>query len=104
MRKPIVSRKLKQTIYKVVCADKITGQPVTTELKLYGLHATDDKDKAIKQLKKQLENTNYLPVKIMSSHTEVKLYGMDPQKFFSEAVELDPVTRTPIKHEQNKEN
>lgn len=102
MRKPIVSRQLKATIYTVVCVYKDTGQPVTTELTLYGIQKKVDLDTALKLLQRQTENTNIKPVHINSYRTVNKLFGMDPDEFFKHAVELDPVTRLP--KPQTKEN
>lgn len=103
MRKPIVSRKLKGTIYNVVCIFNDTGQPVTTELTLYGIQKKIDDAAALKLLQRQTEGTNIKPVHINSSRTVNKLFGMDPDEFFKHAVELDPETRKPITESEKGE-
>lgn len=59
-----------------------------------------------KKIQKEVEKTlpeNLKFVAVESSTPVVKLYGLDEAQFMDMAIELDPVTRKPLKTEAPKE-
>ena len=94
-RKQMITREIKTIIYTVKAVTK--DDEITTET--IELQASLDTKKVRPALEKACETLGVDMVKIMSSTESVRMYGMEIPEFMAHAVELDPITRAPLKND-----
>lgn len=94
-RKQMITREIKTIIYTVKAVTK--DDEITTEK--FELQASLDTKKVRPALEKACELLDLDMVKIISSTESVHLYGMEIPEFMRYAVELDPITRAPLKND-----
>lgn len=89
MRKRMVTRTITSTICEVKVYHKSTNEVITETHTLSGAYNAETYDKAMKALKKWLENNDTVVVAIISMHNVEHKYGMDEQDFIQCADMLD---------------
>lgn len=100
-RKPMVTRTFETTICEVMTVNTDIASVDTMIVRLPRTYKTDDE--MLKACKLTTETDTLKVVKIVTSWTEEKLYGMSEKDFMMFSVELDPVTRRPIDSEEDEE-
>ena len=89
MRKRMVTRTITSTICEVKVYHKSTNEVITETHTLSGEYNADSYDKAMKAMKKWLENNDTVVVAIISMQNVEHKYGMDEQDFIQSADMLD---------------
>lgn len=89
MRKRMVTRTITSTICEVKVYHKSTNEVITETHTLSGEYNADSYDKAMKAMKKWLENNDTVVVAIISMQNVEHKYGMDEQDFIQCADMLD---------------
>lgn len=87
-----ITRTIEFTKVTALAVNTETEETETVEFTLAGKY--DDEKKAKKALEKL--DTGYIPVLVKSLESADKLFGITPEKFMENAVELDSETRKPI--------
>ena len=90
-----ITRTVKSTTITYKCAN-LSDDTITTET-ITVAKVFADADEAKKYLDKVNPYENVAILKVISLEQTEKLYGMTVDDFMKKAVELDPVTRRPIK-------
>lgn len=89
MRKRMVTRTITSTICEVKVYHKSTNEVITETHTLSGAYTAETYDKAMKAMKKWLENNDTVVVAIISMQNVEHKYGMDEQDFINCADMLD---------------
>ena len=89
MRKRMVTRTITSTICDVKVYHKSTNEVVTEQHTISGSFDAESYDKAMKVLKRWLENNDTVIVAIIEMHTVEHKYGMSEQDFIQCADMLD---------------
>lgn len=89
MRKRMVTRTITSTICDVKVYHKSSNEVITEQHTISGAFDAESYDKAMKALKKRLENADTVVVAIIEMHTVEHKYGMDEQDFIQYADMLD---------------
>ena len=88
MRKQkLITRTFTITYGKMLLVDVETQTTQTLSFKLIGNYKT--KDDVFKAFKNEYDEDNIIPVQVLEFFTEEKTYGITPEDYISNAVELD---------------
>lgn len=97
-RARMVTRAIIGTEVKALCFDSQQNNCVEQTVLIAGVFKNDEK--LGKKLHSVLDTDTQTFVKVISSEQKSTLYGMSEDKFITNAVELDPVTRRILETEE----